>query len=261
MPFTLAHPAAVVPLKRYFDRGYLIFSALVVGSLMPDVGYLLPGAKSQNFTHTLPGIVIFSLPAGLVILWAFHNLLKMPCLSLLPADHRRCLLPYSGVFLFRPWRQLFLISVSLLIGALTHIIWDGFTHGHGWGVQRFPFLQETPFTFFGLRVKTYYLVKHGSSTIGLSLLGYWYWQWFWAQSRPNQATLLAGVSNKWRRLLFAGAVFIFVSTSGIILGLLSYQGGFYTALSGSIRLVLGGLLGIGIMLGIVFNVVKRGYER
>lgn len=256
MPFTLAHPAAILPLKKYVDRGYLIFSALFVGSLMPDMGYLWPGPESQIFTHTLPGVVTFSLPAGLMVLWIFHNLLKQPLLSLLPASHRQCLLLHSGPFSFQPWRRLLLISLSLLVGALTHIAWDGFTHGQGWGVQRFPFFYETLFTFFGLRVKVYYLVKHGSSTIGLSLLGYWYWQWFWARSRPNQALPLAGISNKWQRLLFTGAIFVFIVAAGILLGLLSYQANLYTTLSDGIRFVLGGLLGAGIIVGFVLRVAN-----
>ena len=37
MPFTLAHPAAVLP----FARTKLVFSALIAGALAPDVGYFL----------------------------------------------------------------------------------------------------------------------------------------------------------------------------------------------------------------------------
>ena len=37
MPFTLAHPAAVLPLRRW-----LWFPGLVAGAVAPDVGYYLP---------------------------------------------------------------------------------------------------------------------------------------------------------------------------------------------------------------------------
>jgi hypothetical protein len=40
MPFPLAHPAAVLPLRRYCPK-YLSFPVLIVGSLVPDVGYCL----------------------------------------------------------------------------------------------------------------------------------------------------------------------------------------------------------------------------
>lgn len=38
MPFTGSHPAAVLPLLRWG----LIPSALVIGSMSPDLGYFLP---------------------------------------------------------------------------------------------------------------------------------------------------------------------------------------------------------------------------
>ena len=41
MPFPLAHPAAVLPFRRYCSR-WLNFPALVIGSLVPDLGYLFP---------------------------------------------------------------------------------------------------------------------------------------------------------------------------------------------------------------------------
>src|SRR5581483_12465816 len=50
VPFTLAHPAAVLPLRR---RG-LVFSALVVGSMAPDFEYFF-GLK-RPISHTMPGI-------------------------------------------------------------------------------------------------------------------------------------------------------------------------------------------------------------
>ena len=53
MPFTLSHPAAVIPLRRWG-----IFSALIIGSIMPDSVYFLPFMDEHDrFAHTLPGIV------------------------------------------------------------------------------------------------------------------------------------------------------------------------------------------------------------
>ena len=40
MPATFAHPSAILPLRRLCPT-YLDFSALVIGSLAPDVGYFL----------------------------------------------------------------------------------------------------------------------------------------------------------------------------------------------------------------------------
>jgi len=50
MPFPVAHPAAVLPLRRYCPR-YLSFPALVVGSLSPDLGYLFGHLHADWFSH------------------------------------------------------------------------------------------------------------------------------------------------------------------------------------------------------------------
>src|ERR1043166_4543968 len=91
MPMTFAHPVAVLPLAK---RG-LVFSALVIGSMSPDFEYFLRLHTRENFGHTLPGLFLFSVPAGFVVLWIYHALLKMPLLSLLPESHQRRLLPLA----------------------------------------------------------------------------------------------------------------------------------------------------------------------
>ncbi len=64
MPFTLAHPAAAAPLRRFG----LVLSALVVGSMAPDFPYFLPGLPQDKFGHTLAGVFWFCVPAGLAVL-------------------------------------------------------------------------------------------------------------------------------------------------------------------------------------------------
>lgn len=51
MPFTLAHPAAVLP----FWRSRLHFPALLLGSVAPDFGYFLAGRPVSGAGHTLWG--------------------------------------------------------------------------------------------------------------------------------------------------------------------------------------------------------------
>ncbi|MGH8296134.1 MAG: DUF4184 family protein, partial [Steroidobacteraceae bacterium] len=54
MPFTLAHPAAVLPLRR---APLLRTVPLIIGSMTPDVPYFLPWRIAkyipQGATHTL----------------------------------------------------------------------------------------------------------------------------------------------------------------------------------------------------------------
>ena len=171
MPFTLAHPAAVIPLRRF-----LPFSALVVGSLAPDFEYLFHLAAVSQFSHTLLGIFYFCIPVGVVVLWLFHSVVKCPVLLLLPNFMRRRLEPSSSAFSFLPLSRLSLILIALAVGAFSHLAWDAFTHEAGWAVVRLPVMRAHLFDVAGREVRLYKLVQHGSTLAGLSLLAYWFWR-------------------------------------------------------------------------------------
>src|SRR6185503_14629770 len=92
MPFPLAHPAAVLPLRRFCPR-YLSFPALIIGSLSPDLGYLSGSFRLDVFSHRfLAGSFGFCLPAGLLLLLAFY-LVRSRVVGILPARYRPVLSP------------------------------------------------------------------------------------------------------------------------------------------------------------------------
>jgi hypothetical protein len=69
VPYPFAHPAAVLPLARFG-----VPSALVIGSVAPDLWYLLPFIDRAQ-THSLSGVLAFCLPAGLLLYLLFHFVL------------------------------------------------------------------------------------------------------------------------------------------------------------------------------------------
>jgi uncharacterized protein YjeT (DUF2065 family) len=173
MPLTFSHPAAVIPLVR---RG-LVFSALVVGSMSPDFEFFLRLSANYHFGHTLPGLFLFSVPAGLVVLWIFHALLKWPLLSLFPISHQQRLMPLANDFSFGPIRRFGLILLSLLIGVVIHVAWDSFTHLDGWTVQHVAFLNQVVWkTSFG-GIQLCRILQHISTLFGLIVLAVSYWHW------------------------------------------------------------------------------------
>jgi len=201
MPLTLSHPAAAVPLARWG----LILSALVVGSISPDFLYFYCLSTRCQFGHTLLGIFLFDIPAGLVILWIFHRILKQPLFSLFPISHQQRLIPFVNEFQFFPLRRFLLIIVSLLIGTLTHIIWDSFTHYSGWVVQQLPILISPVIEIGQKTIRFHHILQHGSTLLGAALLLYWYMKWYrLAQGLPDNK--LTPLSNKmrWQIILFIG---------------------------------------------------------
>jgi len=63
MPFTLCHPALVVPLHRCVRR-WTSLSALVIGSMAPDFVYFLPAGVDGVFSHSVPGLFLYCVPAA-----------------------------------------------------------------------------------------------------------------------------------------------------------------------------------------------------
>ena len=142
MPFPLAHPAAVLPLRRYCPC-WLNFPALLIGSLMPDAGYFFGEQHVGPFSHGLTGGFAFCLPGGLVMVLLFYWL-RSPALKLLPGPYQRALLPLCQ----RPYPSLWAVLLSLMIGTWSHQLWDAFTHNDGWAVQHLPVLQTAVVTAF-----------------------------------------------------------------------------------------------------------------
>jgi hypothetical protein len=139
MPATFpSHAAAVLPLKlwrpRWFDG-----VALVVGSMAPDLGYPLIGLVSLPDTHSALALLWWNLPVTLVV--AALVRLGAPRIAVhLPA--RWFALPDYGV-LGRVRHRWHVTVSSALLGALSHEVWDGFTHNPelgGWAARRLPVL-------------------------------------------------------------------------------------------------------------------------
>jgi len=172
LPFTLAHPAAILPLRRY-----LVLSALVVGSLAPDFRYFLNLAPRGHFGHSFKGIFIFCLPVGLAVLWIFQEIMKLPLISLAPWSHQQRLAALAKPFHWGGAGRFGLIVASLLLAAISHLAWDAFTHDSGLVVRNVPDMR-VPLEEFGTHRPLYNVLQHGSSLLGLAILVFWYWRWF-----------------------------------------------------------------------------------
>jgi hypothetical protein len=164
MPFTISHAAAVLPLTR---TG-LPLAALMIGSMSPDFAYFVPEGPGL-LSHSIPGLFEFCWPVGLFVWLVYVHLLETPTLALLPDSWR-------GVFRRSeralPLRNFALASVAVVLGAATHILWDGFTHAKTPVVNQLPFL-TTQVEFFGKQFPLYRFLQHLSTVLGLVMLVAW----------------------------------------------------------------------------------------
>lgn len=174
MPFTLSHAAAVLPAVRAdgTGRGRLVPAVLVTGSFSPDLTYfaasVLPEAMEFGaFTHSFPGVFTVDVIVAwaLVALWL---LLREPLVALLPRARqgRTATLLRCGVPRARMTPSLVLRwYASAALGALTHVVWDAFTHHDRWGVELFPVLNDE------LRGSPlYWYLQYGGSALAAAVI-------------------------------------------------------------------------------------------
>jgi hypothetical protein len=197
MPFTASHPAAILPLLRPAAR-YGVTSALVIGSMVPDFAYFMPWPDTRHASHTLPGLLSFCLPIGLAGVVVFEFFLRRPLTFLLPGFLRERVARPALPRLWDP-RVLAASAAALLAGALTHQVWDSFTHGNGIIVEILPVARERLFTLGGYDVRVYKVFQHASTVLGAALVAQWIRAW--CLRTPRRASPAGAARRRRRRAL------------------------------------------------------------
>lgn len=181
MPFTLAHPALVLPLRR----SGLPLTALVAGSLSPDLPLYVPGGllgsrdEGHSWTHTWFGLVAFDLPVGILLVLAWTYLLSEPLHDAAPDALRDRLRPRRA----RPrsrsvWWS---VPVAVLLANLGHLGWDQLTHEPSWTTARLPVLEQD---LAGLPVARW--LMYAFSVLGLAAIAWVVWREL--RDRPARRT-------------------------------------------------------------------------
>lgn len=165
MPFTFSHPAIVLPLN-YLPKRWVSLTGLVIGSLTPDFEYFLRMRIKSIYSHTLEGLFWFDLPLGLLLAFLFHNIVRDKLFENLP------LFLKSRFIIFKQfnWNKYFIknwlvVTTSILIGAISHLFWDSFTHNNGYFVEKITVLKNT-IDILGLQIPIFKLLQHLSTLIG-----------------------------------------------------------------------------------------------
>lgn len=133
--------------------------------MTPDIPLFFP-LYDYSFSHSLNGLLSINLLAGLFFYFLFVLLGKDFIDHIFPprSDHKPTTL-YKNNRL----KNLFFISLSLIIGASTHIFWDLFTHQNTAGTKTFSVLQKS-YMILEQDVKGYKIAQYASSILGLLVL-------------------------------------------------------------------------------------------
>ena len=174
MPLTFAHPAIVLPLRRWF-----LFAALACGAMAPDILYFLPvdPVVDRKYGHDYPGFIFFSVPAAIIMWLLWRWLLRDAVIALLPMEEQQKWVSYQQPFDARSVRAWLMVLIAVAIGIASHIFLDSFSHREGWGVEHIGFLTTTSVRLANRDLAAFKLVQYFGSLIGLAVLGVWYLWW------------------------------------------------------------------------------------
>ncbi|MDT0274795.1 DUF4184 family protein [Blastococcus goldschmidtiae] len=178
MPFTPSHAAAVLP----FLRTPLPASALVAGSMAPDLPFYLP-VEWPWPTHTATAVVSTDVLLALAAWALWHGLLAEPALRAAPAALRGRLtgVPVGLRVRVSTASRVAWTVLAAAVGAATHVLWDEFTHAGRWGPGTFPVLADQWGVMPGYRWLQYVASVLG----GLVLVGWVVRWWLRAPVRPS----------------------------------------------------------------------------
>ena len=166
MPFTVSHAAAVLPLHR-LSKHQLPLTALMIGSMAPDFGYFFFADVSRQLTHSFSGLFLFALPMGLAV-WLFYVAVLEKATITLLSDRWHTRFAHTEA-LTAP--LIGRAAIAIVLGAVTHILWDAFTHRATFVTDTFPALLGPTPGFSWLPI--YHLLHGLSSVVGLVILALW----------------------------------------------------------------------------------------
>jgi len=145
-------------------------TGLVIGSMAPDFEYFIRLRVKSVYSHTWAGLFWFDVPLGLVLTLLYGSLIKDKLIDHLPGLLNNRFQQFknapSNNYSFY---YLIIIGISVLTGAASHIIWDGFTHPTGYFVGVIPILTRT-ISLGNRHVYIYKLIQHASTIAGLGFI-------------------------------------------------------------------------------------------
>lgn len=225
MPFTVSHTVVALP----FVRTPLVPAAIAAGAMTPDLPLFLrtlPLPLTYARTHSFAWLPLtIGIALLLLLVWrcilrpAARGLVPLWLARRLPEEwDRNALAALRETLALRGTARAsaagtLLMLISLVIGIVSHIVWDLFTHEARWGVDVFPALDEQWGPFTGYR-----WLQHGSTVIGLGILAVAAVVWLRRREPTDRVPRLVPDSVRWAWVISLPVILVIGWTIGYAAG-------------------------------------------
>lgn len=141
-------------------------SGMIAGSMVPDFEYFFRMDVKSLYSHTLSGIFLFDIPVALLLTVLFHCSIRNALINNLPSFLYRRLAHLAQLdWLVYMQNHKVALTLSIMFGVISHLLWDSFTHQGAFFVEYFHYSLVT-LDLFHMSVPLYKVLQHTSTIVG-----------------------------------------------------------------------------------------------
>lgn len=164
MPFTISHAVLALPLGKLFKH-QLPMAGLAIGCIAPDLMRLFSVSANVQ-SHQWSSLIFPDLLVGLffaaVWYWIWRPIFY---------DYFRIRDPLQIVGIDGYCDFFLKLSIAIILGAITHLLWDGFSHDDAKNIAFKEFLSQ-PIVFLNIQTKVSILTQVLFSIVPLPIIFY-----------------------------------------------------------------------------------------
>lgn len=180
MPFTLSHTVLAPALARLSGQ-HLPVAALAIGCMSPDL-YRLFTEENYNFSHQWQSLYSLNLAMGLFFCLLWYLLYRPVLYRFFNLEHRMQIHTWLAALKF-----VLMLCIAIMLGAATHLLWDGLTHSDFRTFAFEAFLNQE-LSLFQQHYPMHRVLQIGSSIAALPILLWLCWRYFVAHRSPVPQT-------------------------------------------------------------------------
>ncbi len=164
MPFTLSHAVLAPPISK-LTGNRLPIAALAIGTMVPDLFRLFTNSDYSG-SHEWSGLIFPNLLVGIIFCLLWYTLYRPMLLAFFGLNK-----PLNIGSVNRFCGFVIAIIASVIIGTVTHIVWDGLTHVD-FRTFAFKEILMQPVSLFDHSYPLHRVLQIGLSALALPVLGW-----------------------------------------------------------------------------------------